>query len=207
MWAGVYNIQIVKPLAQALSLPEGVDRTAALAEWIQSLYQRSSRPVLVGGSAVELYTQGAYTSGDLDFAGDVPPSVARELSTAGFVKRGRHWVHEQGRVLLEFPGKRSTDPEGAREIEAAGARVLVLAPEDLLVDRLAAWKFWRSEVDAVNALLLWRSYGKRLRRSRLDRLASSEEVADALRALEKFAEDHRLEPSPADLLQWSREAL
>jgi hypothetical protein len=197
----------VDVLSRVWSLPEGVERTAALAAWLQSLYRRSSRPVLVGGSAVELYTLGAYTSGDLDFAGDVPPDVARALATAGFVKQGRHWIHEQGRVLLEFPSRRSNDPEAAREIEAAGARVLVLAPEDLLVDRLAAWKFWRSEVDAVNALLIWRSCGKRLRRPRLDRLASSENVLDALEALQKFAEDHRQDPAPADLLQWSREAL
>lgn len=201
----MYNIQIVKPLSRIWSLPEGVARTAALAEWLQSLYQRSLRPVLIGGSAVELYTLGAYTSGDLDFAGEVPPDVARALATAGFVKQGRHWIHEKGRVLLEFPGRRSNDPEGAREIEAAGARVLVLAPEDLLVDRLAAWKFWRSEVDAVNALLIWWSCGKRLRRHRLDRLASSEDVSDALDALEKFAENHRQDSSRAELLQWSRE--
>ena len=62
-----YNIHIVSAktptLARALQLSEGPRRTAAVVAWIQSLYA-SSPPVLVGGAAVELYTGGAYTTGD-----------------------------------------------------------------------------------------------------------------------------------------------
>jgi hypothetical protein len=188
-----------------LTLPEGPSRTARLAHWVQSLYAKGSRPVLVGGSAVELYTMGAYTSGDLDFAGEVPPGVRAALEAVGFTKKGRHWIHERGRVLLEFPGTRPHSVESLREIRTAGARVLVLAPEDLVVDRLSAWKFWRSEVDAVNALLLWRSSTIAIDRRRLRRLAKSAEVEDALSELERFARRHRHETPPAaELLEWSR---
>ena len=90
-------------LASVLSLPDGPAKTVALVAWVQGLFERDRTPVLVGGAAVELYTGGAYTTGDLDFAGTVPTAAARTLAAAGFVRHGRHWIHEAGQVYLEFP--------------------------------------------------------------------------------------------------------
>ena len=50
-----YNLCIVEAAA-ILGQPDSIERTAAFAEWLQSLYP-SDPPVLVGGSAVELYTK------------------------------------------------------------------------------------------------------------------------------------------------------
>lgn len=77
-------------LQTILSLPEGPGRTAAVAAWLQGLYDADiEKPILVGGAAVELYTGGAYTTGDLDFVGSVSPTVALGLKSAGFSQRGR----------------------------------------------------------------------------------------------------------------------
>ncbi len=44
-------------LSDILALSLGVERTAALAQWVQGLYSTGKgRPVLVGGAAVELLT-------------------------------------------------------------------------------------------------------------------------------------------------------
>ena len=60
-----------------LALPEGIERTAALAAWFQSLFSPGAEvPILVGGAAVEIYSGGAYTSGDLDFVGEVDAGLA-----------------------------------------------------------------------------------------------------------------------------------
>ncbi len=157
----MYNIYIVRNttgITPLLKLPSGADRTAGLASWLQSLYPPGERrPILVGGAAVELYTGGAYTTGDLDFVGSVPPAVAKSLSAAGFTRVGRHWVHEPAKVFLEFPGTDLEPSPDPVELDFGGRRVSIIPIEGLLADRLAAWKFWRSEVDAVNALLLLRS--------------------------------------------------
>ncbi|MEO7793457.1 MAG: hypothetical protein ABIV06_01685 [Thermoanaerobaculia bacterium] len=103
--------------AQALELPTGPARTAALASWLQSLYPPGLRkPILVGGAAVELYTGGAYTTADLDFVGSAPAQVAKELKDAGFRKTGRHWAQEEAQVFLEFPESELEPPSEPVEL-------------------------------------------------------------------------------------------
>ena len=187
--AAWYNAVIVSdgdPLSEILSLPEGPYRTAALAEWLQGLYEDEA-PVLVGGAAVELYTAGSYTSGDLDFVGHVPSSVERSLRQAGFVKEGRHWIHENG-VFVEFPGSALEPHERVATVRKGSHMVLILSVEDILVDRLAHWQFWRSTIDALNALALWRLWAQELDRRRLEDAARLREVEPALRSLQRFAE-------------------
>ena len=57
-------------------MADGPAKTARLAAWVQGLYEGlGSAPILVGGAVVELITGGAYTTGDLDFAGTVPKEI------------------------------------------------------------------------------------------------------------------------------------
>lgn len=189
-------------ISSILQLPESAERTAALAEWLQSLYT-DDPPILVGGSAVELYTGGAYRSGDLDFVGNVPGAVADALAAAGFRRSGRHWVHEGAQVFLEFPGSRLHIDDEAVEVRVGASRVRAISPEALLVDRLAAWQHWRSAEDAVNAWLLWRAMP--MRTAKLQGFARREGVEPALRALLQAAKRWRgAEPRREELEEWAR---
>jgi hypothetical protein len=194
-------------LAALLQLAPGLERTAGLAAWFQSLYAgMKGVPVLVGGSALELYTGGAYTSGDLDFVGDLTEAVTRQLQQAGFSRQGRHWVHERGEVFLEVPGKALEPHERAVQIQVGRWKVLALSPEDVLVDRLAAWQFWGSLADAFNALLLRRSTAARLDRKRVRRAAAARGVSASLERLERYA--RRLgdsEPTTEEFERWVKE--
>jgi len=159
-----------------------------LAAWFQGLYPQGSQPpVLVGGAAVELYTRGAYTTGDLDFVGRVTPAVARALRASGFERRGRHWVHQAAEVFLELPAERLEPAAKPVRLEVGTSTVLAAAPEALLADRLAAWKFWRSTVDAANALRLLQSVGEGMNRRLAARLARALEVEDERRRLVRLA--------------------
>jgi hypothetical protein len=199
-----YNLCIVQAAA-ILGQPDSVERTAAFAEWLQSLYP-TDPPVLVGGSAVELYTAGAYRSGDLDFVGEVPPAVAAALESAGFRRTGRHWVHERSQLFVEFPSRTLHPPGEVSEVLVGSSRVRAISPEALIVDRLSAWVHWQSQQDAANAWLLLR--GTKVDRKRLGALAAGEGVSDALAALLQAAKRWRGDdPSAKELEEWTRNGL
>lgn len=195
-------------LTEVLSLPDGPGKTAALVAWVQGLYGAGEeQPVLVGGAVVELLTGGAYTTGDLDFAGSVPRAVARKLAAAGFDQRGRHWVHARGQIFLEFPSDHVEPDEGSIDLELAGHTLRVLAPEAVVVDRLAAWEFWNSSTDGVNAYLVLRAVGARLDLAKLRRLVKRREVAKAWKSLRVFARRFESrDPTPEELAAWADRA-
>jgi hypothetical protein len=157
---------------------------------------------------VELYTGGAYRTGDLDFVGAPGPEVAEQLEQAGFQRLGRHWVNEEHEIFLEFPGDALGELETAAVLQVGAHSVLIVSLEDLIVDRLAAWVFWGSDIDGINAYLLVRASPAKLDEVRLRRLAESAGVEKALDQLDRFVARHPdAEPSQADLELWSRTAL
>jgi hypothetical protein len=187
------------------SLPDGPAKTARLAAWVQGLFSPEDPPVLVGGAVVELLTGGAYVTGDLDFVGSVPTSVAQALAAAGFERGGRHWVHEPGQVYLEFPSTSLDPDEVAVLLEVEGLRLLAISPEDLLAERLGAWKHWRSAVDGVNAWLLLREQASALDHGRLQARCEALGAGDALDALLRWTRAlGGREPTPEEVEEWTR---
>jgi hypothetical protein len=193
-------------LSSILDLPDGHEKTAALASWLQHLFPSGAQvPVLVGGAAAEIYSGGGYISGDLDFVGEVTPAVARQLGTAGFVRRGRHWVHEEGEVFFEFPGSTLDPMERPVSVKIGQWTVRALSPEDVLVDRLAAWEFWSSAADGIGAFRIWQSLSATLDQEHLERAAEAKGVVPALRRLQLLAEAcSGREPDEEELAQWAR---
>jgi len=175
------------------------DRTAGIVAWFQGLFERDP-PVLVGGGAVELYTGGAYRTADLDFVGRIPTDVARGLENAGFRKRGRHWIHEEAQIYIELPATTFDREVRIDAIRIKDWTVILLSPEDVLVDRLAAWKFWQVPVEGINAYLLFRVRGNEMDQERLEEAARVEEVADALDSLRSFGSRDR---EPEEIEAWA----
>lgn len=174
-----------------VAMNAGPMRTAAFAQWVQGRYRRErDRPVLVGGAAVELLTGGAYTTGDLDMVGSVTAAVATDLKGAGFTREGRHWYHEEGRVFLEFPSVALKKNEEARVRVFGDCSVLIISAEDLLVDRLAAWVYWKSSLDGVNAYLLYRAVEAELDLRRLGDRAAGEDVYVALESVKELYQQY-----------------
>jgi len=164
-------------------------------------------PVLVGGAAVELYTGGAYTTGDYDFVGDVPESVGKALEEAGFKREGRHWIHQEAELFVEFPGTAVQPHEKTAMLEIGDVSVLTLSPEDMVIDRLAAWQFWKSTTDGASAFLIWRAQEKGLDLRRLGRLAERRGVEKAFARLQEFVRDVGARaPSAEDLETWASRA-
>ena len=195
----------MQELSAILRIADGPTKTATLAAWVQGLYvDLAPVPILVGGAAVELVTGGAYTTGDLDFAGTVPLKVAAKLRAAGFEKKGRHWLHSEGELFLDFPSESVDAIEGSVVLEFAGQRVEVLAPEALLVDRLAAWEFWDSTTDAVNALLILWATEAEFDIDKVEQLVKTHKVDRAWRELRRFVSEFDDQaPSAEEIKQWA----
>ncbi len=108
--------------------------------------------------------------------------------------------------IIQLPASALDEGAGVDEIQVEDLRVKVLAPEAVLVDRLAAWVHWKSSVDGAAAFLLHRQLGDRLSSATLRALASSSEVSEGLERLQQFV--HELgdrEPSTEEIEGWSRE--
>lgn len=193
-------------LERILALADGPAKTAALAAWVQGLFPAGSTPVLVGGAAVELYTGGAYVTGDLDFVGYVPAEVATRLAAAGFSRTGRHWLHERGQVFIEFPSDALGPGEETVRLRLGDIDVVAISPEDALADRLGAWQHWRSMVDGVNAWLLFRAQRHGLDRARLRKRVAALDAEDALRALLVLARRLRKrEATEEEVERWAQQ--
>lgn len=147
---------------------------------------KGERAVLVGGGSVEFYTLGGYTTSDVDLIGD-RESIARLLLEAGFEGRGRVLKSPEFGLYAEVPGStlRPTEEVALQTFE--GYEIPIVRVEDIIVDRLRAAKFWKSEADWEQALMLFAGHRSRLSMKDLAEKARGNEVDDFLAQLEAAA--------------------
>jgi hypothetical protein len=176
-----------KKLKDILALPRRLERTAALPWWVQSLYpDEAVRPILVGGAAMELLTDGAYITAELDFVGIVPPPVAGDLRKAEFRRLGRQWLHDEESVSLIFHSHLLRTGERAVEQSFGDYLILMISPEDLLIDRLASWRHHESPNHGVQAYLLYHATHGPMDLDHLRNRAIAEDVVPAMDSMTRL---------------------
>ena len=186
-------------------MPSRVERTQALAWWVQSLYtDEAEKPVVVGGAAMELYAKGAFISADLDFVGNVPPTVAYKLREAGFERIDRQWLFEEESVSLIFHGESLGSEERAVERIFGDYLVLIVSAEDLLVDRLSSWRYRQSPNHGMQAYMLYYLEHISMDIAHLHNRAVQEDVRPALDSLIRlFFQNNGQLPRAHDLGEWA----
>lgn len=132
--------------------PEFLAALRKLAEVSEALAARGfSRPVLVGGGAVEFYTGSAIMTGDIDVTSPVQSELEEELARLGFVRppglghSPPGWLHPDIGLGFEVVGDRpmGDTPDQVRVLllhpfgEEIGLRVLSL--EDMIADRMGQY--------------------------------------------------------------------
>lgn len=120
--------------------------------------------VLVGGSVVSIYSQGAYKSGDLDFIvlNLFKDGLEKCMADIGFYKKGRHFVHSQCQHLfVEFPPGPLGIGEDTKIVpdvhEDGGTIFKILSPTDCIKDRLASYIHFKSQECFSQAILVAKS--------------------------------------------------
>lgn len=117
-------------------------------------------PVLVGGGALEFYTQGNYMTLDIDLVINGREQAKEVLESMGFERLPgrRSWYNEEMELSVEIPDYVLA---GSKELVTVvdlggGLQAYIIGVEDLIIDRLNAYKYWKSLSDGewATALLL-----------------------------------------------------
>ena len=90
------------------------------------------------------------------------------------------WLREDIGMAVQIVGSYPSATEKTRTVDIEGARVNVIGMEDLMIDRLVAAKFWRSnpKLDVEEATVLGIQFGNSLDLEYLKRRAAKERVSD-----------------------------
>src|SRR5207248_3241488 len=133
--------KIKAALAEVSAEKDPTLKAILMASLCSALFsEKGIQLVVVGGSAIELLTDGAYASGDLDFCLVTPPTVSLRqrqeiMGQLGAQGGPRSWRVAGMFVDLLGPVE-SLARTPFRNLEGPHGNVLVMKPEDLLVERI-----------------------------------------------------------------------
>ncbi len=105
--------------------------------------------VLSGRSCVQIYSEGKYTSDDIDlidrFNGG-HTRIKQVMFDMGFKEHNRYFVHEDTEYFIEFPrgplGVGDAPVHDIATLEEETGILKLLTPTDCIKDRLAAYYHW-----------------------------------------------------------------
>jgi predicted nucleotidyltransferase len=176
-----------KRMARAAAEKDPALRGVRIAAVVaRALGEAGIEPTLVGGAAVAFYTEGRHTTRDVDLVAPSGPTVDEAMRRLGLRRRGKDYLSEDRTVYVELPSAALGPTERTDVIEIDGVALRIISIEDLIVDRLCAFKFWKSGIDGLNALILL-ELGT-ADRARVESRAGEEDVLDALDHVEDVLE-------------------
>lgn len=145
-------------------------------------------PVLVGGSAAELYSMGGYASLDLDLTGDEDfiAGFARRLGLENDPAYPNIFFSKERRLILDLRGKMDIAGAGERKRKldmGDNLTVVAISLEDIIVDRLVSYK-WGGHLPSRHvAELLIRVNTDSIDAELLRQIAANEDVSAELEDL------------------------
>lgn len=135
------DCDIKSAVADIESTPNLLERSLKLAGLISSLFEERGFPlVVVGGSAVEFYTEGGYMSGDIDICRTSLKAIPLRLMQETMAALGGKGVSRSWLVcgifvdMLGFLESETSLP--CRELETPYGTVRMMPPELALVERV-----------------------------------------------------------------------
>ncbi|NWF52878.1 MAG: hypothetical protein HXY47_07335 [Nitrospirae bacterium] len=121
-------------------------------------------PIVIGGCALSYYSREVYFTADIDLAYADREALDDVLNSIGFAKKGRYWINENLKIAVEVTASILIDEESPIEVVELDEdlQCMIIGIEDLLIDRLNACKYWKSEIDCEMVELLLKRYNKEL---------------------------------------------
>ena len=133
-----------------------IELAAIVAE---TLHQHDIRVVLVGGLAVEIYSENLYLTKDIDMVNTSyhpPAAINQAMGEIGFTKKGRVYINDTTEICVEFPSAPLSVGEELIQdttiVEVDAGKIPILYAKDVIKDRLAAYFHWKDRPSLVQAL-------------------------------------------------------
>lgn len=133
-----------------------VELAAILAKHLQN---HGVEVVLVGGLAVEIYTENLYLTKDIDMVNtnyQKPSYLHKVMSELGFHKQGRVYINETTDITVEFPpGPLAVGNNLITNTTVAKTKqgeIPILHVRDVVIDRLAAFIHWQDRQSLIQAV-------------------------------------------------------
>jgi hypothetical protein len=144
---------------------------ALLTRILRGMNKRA--PIVMGGCALSYYSREVYFTSDIDLAYADREALDTALKGIGFEREGRYWVHKGLKVVIEAPASALPGQDSPLEVVelGEGLQCSIIGIEDLVIDRLNAFKHWKSEIDGEMVELLMRRYRDDLDWSYLEKKA------------------------------------
>jgi hypothetical protein len=146
--------------------------------------KRGGTFVIVGGHAVEYYTDGGYATQDADLLTPDKAPLAELLIEWGFKLEGRVYWHPDLAIVVDLiDGRVSGDPARTVELDIEGLNVNMAPVEEVVIDRLSAGVHWHSDEDMQWARAVCRANRQDIDWEYLQQRAREAQVSEALAAL------------------------
>jgi hypothetical protein len=153
-----------------------------------SLPKGRRRPVLVGGSAIEVYLDGMLRTGDMDIVYNVG-ALESVLKAWRFSLGGglRAWANEDLGLAVDMVGEDySGSYERVTTITTEYGPATITAIEDLIVKRLASAKFWNVPTDVEQSFLLAKAHYDNIDWDYVEEEARKANISDYLAKLKEM---------------------
>ncbi len=154
---------LTKQLKKISQLPETTQQIS-LAALLSSLFAKYDVLLtVVGGAAVQYYSDATYVTKDLDviLMGDTTEIIEETMHSLGFKRTTmyRHFEHPSLPFVVEFPpspievGSRTISKVNILNMDDKSVRVIRV--EDMIMDRIIAAVEWKDTPSLEQAKLLW----------------------------------------------------
>ncbi len=140
-------------------------------------------PIIVGGSALEIYTGGFYLTGDIDIVSPYREEIEKLLLDTGYFKKvGKNLISDKLGLFLEIVDEKlAGDLSKVTTIKLKeDLEIKVIGVEDLIIDRLNACVHWSSYSDCEWAEILFEEYKNNIDIQYLKNRAIEEKVEEKL---------------------------
>lgn len=148
------------------------------------------RPIIVGGFSVEIYTDEAYSTRDIDIIIDEINRVVKMLRDLGFTADGRHMVNEALEIAIEFPDDELAGSYKKVKVinldEQGNLYVYVISPEDIIMDRLRAYLYWREGYSKEWGMQILALYYNQLDKAYMAKVGKGSETEEESKQINKW---------------------